>query len=137
MSTQNGTAINFGVSGKTFSGTGLGTFFLQNYSRQQNADMEVTRNEDGAEVNHTHYNFNDEASIEGTVKGTGLADAITQTKIPLAGAFITITDSSDSGLVGTTWEVQSGAALSGTNTTAKKIKVTMKKFAGITAAASA
>lgn len=136
MPTITGTAVNFGVSGTAVSGTGVGTMYLQKYDRKRNADMDATRDEDGNEVSHAWHNYSDEASLEYKVKGSSIADAATQTKIPEPGALVTITSSKDSSLAGTTWEVQSGPSLNRTNTSSAVVTLPLKKFAGITSVAS-
>lgn len=137
MAAIKGTAINFApTSGVGVSFTNIGTLIVQNYSRNAEAEMDQTRDASGDTVALAFYDVSATAQFEYIPKGTGLADAITQTKIPAKGDIGTITSSSDSGFAGTTWVVM-GATLNGSNTGAVRVTVSLQKWAGITGAANA
>ncbi len=136
----NGIAVNFGfvsASGLTIAGL-VGTL-LQSADHSSAADMEGARNGIGAYVVRGWYDTHDEAALEWVVTASSIANAITASSLTpvVAGTLITIANcDSLPELNGTTWEVQSGAKVSGSNTTFKKMSVTIHKRAGITAAAS-
>lgn len=135
----NGTAINFGFTGTNgITITGISGTLLQSAEHEAMSDCEVTKDGIGAEVCHGWHNYQDHAKLEWVVTGSGLAAAITNTALIAPGTFVVITAcASMPSLVGTTWECQSGCKISGTNVNSKKISVTLKKVAGITAVASA
>jgi hypothetical protein len=137
----NGAAVNFGFATQTGGITVTGfTGYLQTADQSAVADCDVTRDGLGAEVTHGWYNDHEEANLEWVLYSTGIAAARTATTLASLrpGTFFVISAcASMPDLVATTWELQSGPKISGSNTTAKKITFPIKKFAGITAAASA
>lgn len=145
--TINGTPVNFGFTGTqdTDGGqgitiTGLVGTLLQSAEHTKVGECEKVRDGNGNDVVHAWSNIHDEASLEYIVAGSGLAAAITNTTAALKtpGTIIVITVcASMPSLVATTWEVQSGAKVSGSNTGAKKVTLPIHKMPGITAAATA
>lgn len=138
MATINGTAVNFGFTGTNgITISGLSGVLLQSVERSKQADCEVVRNAVGDEVMHGWYNVHDEATLEWIVTGTSLAAAVTNTTLQTPGTIVSITAcASDPDLVATSWEVQSGVKVSGSNTNAKRISLPIKKFTNITAQAT-
>lgn len=134
---QNGVAVNFTLSGLVLSGTGIGTGVYQSISHKKMSEKIETKDEGGALVNRTWFNPGEEATITYFVKGTGLADVITQTTLPAIGTFATIaTCTQYTALNKTTWEIVD-AEMKGTNTTAKEVTLKLEFHAGITAATGA
>ena len=141
MATLLGVAYNFaftGTDGIVMSGTGVGTLTLQSANLSNTADVADVRNAAGDFVQKTFYNFGNKATLEYLPRGSGIADAITQSTIPLQGAIITITTCTNMpALVASTWFVEGEPTISGGNTDYKKVTLTLSKYAGITAATSA
>lgn len=140
MAVINGTAINFGFTGSNgIAITGLSGTLLQSLDHSKGADVESVRNGLGDIVSRGWYDLHDEATIEWVITGTGLANAITNTTLSslTPGAFIVVTACASDPDVVATWEVQSGAKITGSNTNAKRISVPVHKRAGVTAVASA
>jgi hypothetical protein len=140
MATQYGTAVNFGfpTTANGITITGVSGTLLQSADHTKQADVFEVRDADGDIVNRTFYNQSDEATLEYIVTGTGLADAITNTALQTPGSLLVITACANMpSLVATTWQVEPGHKLSGSNMDAKKITVPLKKHAGVTATASA
>lgn len=139
MATINGTAVNFGFTGTNgIAITGLSGTLLQSAEHTKVSDLEKVRDGVGEVATHAHYNIHDEASLEYVVTGTGLAAAITNTVLQTPGTILVITAcASMPSLVATTWEVQSGCKISGSNVNAKRITLPIHKYTGITAAAGA
>lgn len=137
--TLNGTAINFagGVAGTTFTITAVGTLILQDMEHSKEADKEDILDEDGDLTARIHYNFREKATFNYVVKGTGIADAKTQSTIPAIGAIGTVANTTSyTAVAGTNWEVM-GVRTRGTNTAALRITLELEKNAGITATAGA
>jgi hypothetical protein len=140
----NGTPVNFGFTGGAggvggITVTGLTGILLQNAEQSKAADVEVVRDGAGNEVSHAWYNAHDEATLEWVVSdATNIAGAITSTTISkIPGSIIVVTAcASMPDLVQTNWEVQSPVKASGSNTTAKRISMPLKRFSAITAPAS-
>lgn len=137
--TINGTAVNFGFTGAGgVAVTGLSGLLLQSAEHSKIADREEVRNGIGDPVMHGWHGQREVASLEWIVTGSGLADAITNTTIQTPGTILVITAcASMPSLIATTWEVQSGAKVSGANVNAKRITLPLEKNAGITAVAPA
>lgn len=139
MATVNGTPVNFGFTGTNgITITGLTGLLLQSADYTKNADMEEIKDGDGDVVTVIFSNQNEEASLEFVVTdATNIAGAITNTTVSTPGAIIVISAcASMPSLVQTNWIVQSGGKISGTNTTAKRITLPIKRYAGVTAVAS-
>jgi hypothetical protein len=141
MATINGTAVNFGFTGTGgIAITGLSGILLQSAEDSMEADKEDVRSAAGDIVNRNWYDQHAKSQLEWVVTGTGLANAITNTTLAglVPGTIVVISAcASMPDLVGTTWEVMSGAREHGSNTTSKRITVPLEKRAGITAAAGA
>lgn len=142
--TINGIPINFGFQGTagTDNGqgitiTGVAGVLLQSAEHTKVGEVEKVRDGNGNDVVHAWSNIHDEASIEYIVTGTNLAGSITNTALQNPGAILIVTACiSMPTLIGTTWEVQSGCKISGSNTAAKKITLPVHKLPGITAVAT-
>lgn len=133
-----GTAINFGVAGTTITGSAVGTFIMQDFQHEPTADVDEVRDENGALVQETYYNFGDSATFSYVPKGTGLANAITQSTVPTLGAIINVTGCTQyPPLVATTWRVKQSPTYKATNTSKSMVTLKLVKHAGITAASSA
>lgn len=139
MAVINGTAVNFGFIGQNgITVNNINGWLLQSADHASHADVDKVRNAAGDEVVHAWHNFRDEATLEVIVTGTGISNAILNTALQTPGTLISIsTCGSMPSLVASTWEIQSGFKISGSNVNAKKISVPIHKFAGITATASA
>jgi len=139
MATINGTAVNFGYTGSNgIAITGLSGLLLQSADHSVDADKDEVRSNVGDIVNRSWYDQHAKATLEFAITGTGLANAITNTSLAglTPGTIIVISAcASDPDLVATTWEVQSGASIKGSNTSHKRLSVPLEKRAGITAVA--
>lgn len=129
-----GTAINWGVAGVAMSGSGLGTFLMQGFDYEPTADKDQTRDEGGALVQETYYNDGAKAQFEYIVKGTGQADAITQSTVPILGIIINVTACpQNTALVATNWRVTESPSMKHSNTGKLMVTLKLEKHAGITA----
>ena len=137
MAIVNGTPVNFGFSGGGITITGLNGILLQSADHASHADLEEIRNAIGDVVTHIWHNFRDEAQLDYIVTGTSISNAVTNTALQTPGTILSITAcASMPSLVGTHWEVQSGAKIAGSNVNSKKITLPIRQYAGITAAAT-
>ena len=141
MAQSNGTAVNFGFTGTNgITITGVSGTLLQSADYAAEADKDEVRNNVGDIVNRNWYDQHIKATLEWVITGTGLANAITNTALAgiVPGTIIVITAcASVPELIATNWEVQSGPAIKGSNTNAKRLTIPLEKRAGITAASSA
>lgn len=142
VGTLNGVGVNFafaGTNGITISGVS-GTL-LQSADLSKIADMEATRDGQGAEVTHAWYNFHDQCTLEWVVTGTGAANAIANSSLTPSfspGAFVTVSAcTSMPELTASVWEVQTGAKHTKGNTNSSKFSIPINRYGGITAAAGA
>ena len=142
--TINGIPVNFGFQGTIDSDhgqgitiTGVAGTLLQTAEQTKVGECEKVRDGNGNDVLHAWSNIHDEASLEYIVAGSNLAASLTNSVLQAPGAILVITAcTSVPTLVGTTWEVQSGCKISGSNTTAKKVTLPIHKLPNITAVAS-
>jgi cell division GTPase FtsZ len=136
MATQLGTAVNFGFVGVNGI-TGLTTgYMLQNVDHTKQADVEEVRDPDGDVVSRVFHNANETATLECVVTGSSLSAALSNTALNAAGAIVSITACPNvPELVQTNWVVET-SRLSGSNTTAKRVTLELRRHAGITAAAT-
>jgi hypothetical protein len=142
----NGIAVNFGFKstssdyGITDSGTVLKGFLLQNTDYETGADVESVRVLQGDIVSRNWYDLHKKCSLVFVIAGTGIAASITSTSISpfTPGTIISITAcASHPELVATTWEMQSGAKITGDTTKSAMLTIPMEIRPGITAAQSA
>ena len=136
----NGTPVNFAFTGTNgIVITGISGTLLQSADVSADADKDDTRTAGGDVCTHSWYDQHLKATLEWVVTGTGLANAITNTAVAAVtpGSIIAITAcASMPDLIGSNWEVMSGAKESGSNTNCKKLSVPLEKRALITAVAS-
>lgn len=140
---QNGTAVNFAfpttTGGITVSVPDIsGNLILQSADETAGATNERVLDEVGNVVSSIWTDPHLKASLECVIKAAGLAAAITATAIAslVPGTIITISACANMpDLIATTWEVMD-AKIAGTNTSAKRLTLSLEKRAGITAAAS-
>jgi hypothetical protein len=137
----NGTPVNFGFTGTNgITITGLSGTLLQSADLSTEADVEEVRAGQGDKVSRNWYDQHLKATLEWVITGTGIANAIVNTAIAgvAPGTLIVISAClSVPDLVGTNWEVMSGASIKGGNTNNKRVSVSLEKRAGITAAQTA
>jgi hypothetical protein len=152
MATINGTPVNFGFASTAngitvtdFADAAITGLLIQSAEQSKAADSEVIRGGIGEEVSHAWHNQHDEATLEFVITGTAIGDyqtaasAIKNTldALKAAGTLIKITACvSMPSLLGTTWEIQPGTKVTGSNTNAKRFSLPLKKFTGITATTS-
>lgn len=137
MSISNGTAVNFGFTGVNGLACSNINGILQSSDHSVEADKDEVRSGIGDIVNRNWYDQHAKATLEFVITGAtnSLAAALAATTLAnlAPGTIISITAcASDPDLVATTWEVQSGAAIKGSNTNAKRLTVPLEKRAGIT-----
>ena len=144
----NGLAVNFGFSSTSWgiTITGLTGFLIQTAEETADAKLEAVMGPTGDDVLHGWHGFVTDATLECVItdlSGNSIATALTNTTLTgvTAGTFITITACAAMPDLATTshnvWEVQTGAKISKSNTTAAKISIPIKRLVNITAAASA
>lgn len=146
MASINGIPVNFGfqggadgAGGQGIAITGVTGTLLQSAEHSKVAECEKVKDGNGNDVVHAWFNIHDEVSLEWIIGGANLAATITNTTAALKtpGSIIVITGcTSMPSLVGTSWEVQSGIKVQGSNTGAKKVTFPIHAYPGITAAAS-
>ena len=139
MSTINGTAVNFGFTGTNgIAITGLSGILLQSSDTSAEAERSEVANGVGDHVTHAFFDQHLKASLEWTVTGTSISNAVTNTTLAslLPGAFIVVTACASNPDLIATWEVQSGATIKKTNKDSARISVSIEKRANITAVAS-
>jgi len=140
MAIINGIPVNFGFQGTGgITITGISGIILQSADWSKAADVESARDGQGAIVARGWYDIHDEATLEWIISGTNLAASITNTDLATVepGDIITISAcTSMPTLITSVWEVQSGAKITGSNTTFKKLSCTIHRRAGITGAAT-
>ena len=133
----NGTAINFAFAaadGATITGI---TGHIQNVKWTKDADREEYKDATGYLTSEAIFNEHDMLELEILVTGTNLAGAITNSNPPAAGSFFPITVCAAlPNLVSNFWRCMPGSSISGSNVDAKRINVTLRKDAGITATAT-
>jgi hypothetical protein len=142
MPTANGTAVNFGFTGANGLACSAINGILQSSDHSVEADKDEVRSPLGDIVNRNWYDQHSKATLEFVIQGAtnSIAAAIAATTLAnlTPGTIINITAcASDPDLVGSTWEVQSGAAIKKGNTNAARLTVPLEKRAGITAASPA
>lgn len=141
MSTQLGTAVNFGLvtaqgfalTSPTFSG-----HFGQSINQGKSSDVAQVRNGLGDVINETFYDVRDEAEIRVVIgSATNIADAQSKTTLGTfpPGTIVNIsTCAARPDLVATNWVVtESGPRIEGGNTEAASLILPIRKRAGITA----
>lgn len=142
----NGTAVNIGFAGTaggiTITNPALSTnFILQSADETQGANNYRVEDEVGNVVTSAWSDPHSKVTLELIIKGTGLADVITQTATVEAivpGVLLVVgACQQQPGLVATNWEVMDSPKVAGTNKDAKKFTVNLEKRAGITSAVSA
>lgn len=139
MATINGTPINFSfqsAAGMTI--TEVAGILLQSASYKKNSNRTLVKDGNGDRTTSAHNDRFNSATIEWVVKGTGLADAITNTTLQQPGNFVTITACStmpDIVSASNKWEVITGEC-KGTNDGAKMITLEIEYAANIQAVAS-
>ena len=138
MATTLGTPVNFGFTGTNgITIPGISGTLLQSADLTNQADVEEVRDADGDVVSRSFYNQNNDASLEYVVTGTTLADSITNTALQTPGTIIVITAcTSMPELIATNWVVEPGVKVTGIHTSFKRITLSLKKYAAVTAIAS-
>ena len=138
--TINGTAVNFGFTGSLGMACTALKGVLQNADQSAEADKEEVRSGVGDIIVRAWYDQHYKVNLEFVISvATGIADTVTATTLAnlTPGVIISITAcASMPDLVATTWEVQSGAKIVGSNTTSKRLSVPLEKRAGITGVAT-
>lgn len=141
----NGTAVNIAFAGTPgglqITSPAISTsLILQSTDEAQDAENYRVSDEVGNVVMSSWMDPHTKATLEFIIKGTGLADVITQTALIEAitpGELLTIgACQQQPGLVGTNWEVMSGPKVAGTNKDAKKFTCNLERRPGITAVAA-
>jgi hypothetical protein len=128
-------AYNTTTNGITISGTGVGTFLLQSSSTTYESKLEEVMNAAGDTVQRAFYDPSVTATLEYVINGTSIADAKTQTTMPLPGVIVSITAcASHPQLVASNWVVESSPTLSKSNTSFGRVTLNLRAHSGITAA---
>lgn len=145
MSVQNGIPVNFSFvktssdGGLTSTGFAFTGHLMQSLDYEAGADKESVRGPGGDIMSNNWYDQHTKSSFRAVIAGATKAAAITATTLAnaQAGSFIVITAcASHPDLVGTNWEVQSGAKITGDVTKSAEITIPAEKRAGITAVQS-
>lgn len=140
----NGIPVNFGFAATSsdhgITQTTLTGFLFQNYTSAVEAEKEEVRGLQGDIVSRNWYDKHNKATMKFVIASTGIAAAITATTLAAfaPGTILSITACASSpDLVATTWEVQSGAEITGDITKSAELSLPLEKRPGITAAQSA
>jgi hypothetical protein len=145
MSVQNGTPVNFafvatsGDKGITSTGFALTGHLLQSVDYETGADKEEVRALGGDVVSRNWYDLHTKGSFRAVIAAASKSAAITATTLASVqpGSFIVITAcASHPDLVGTNWEVQAAAKITGDISKSAEITIPVEKRAGITAVQS-
>jgi len=137
--TVNGTPVNFtfqSAAGITI--TEISGILLQSASYKPNTKRVLVMDGNGNRVTSAHSDFFTAATLKWKVKGTTLADAITNTTLVAMGSFVTITACATMPQIvsaSNKWEVISGE-VSGSNEDVKEISLEIEYAAGIQAVAT-
>jgi hypothetical protein len=143
MPKQNGIPVNFGFTstagdkGITSTGFVFTGHLLQSVDYESGADKEEIRQLQGDIVSRNWYDLHTKGTFRLFIAAATKAAAITASTLTGAqpGDFISITAcASHPDLIGTNWEVQSGAKIAGDVTKSAEITISCEKRAGITAA---
>src|SRR5436853_4031855 len=95
-----GVAVNFGVSSTTLTGSGIGTFKLQDNDTSRKAKKEDIQDGDGRTVQRSVYDESEEATFEYVISAATIAAAVTATTIPDIGTLVTVADTNDAAIAG-------------------------------------
>lgn len=147
MSLYNGVALDFGASDLAFSSStpssnstsGLpvaGNLVVSDFDVEKMAQVEVTRDANGNTINRTYYDRQWKATWNGVVKGSGLANALTQSNLPEIGTLCTSSSTNYPWLTGLVFSIEK-ATVKGSNTKNKVISFELLYTPNITAQASA
>jgi hypothetical protein len=136
----NGVAMVFGNQDVAIGtiASQIGTLSLQNWDYAVGGDTDEVRDPAGNMQTMTHYNPNQRATFRYFVKGSGLANALTQVLVPTKGTIATITSTAlaSLGLAATNWQVMASKA-NATNTKNIEVTLDLAAYPNITAAAPA
>lgn len=136
----NGVAVYWGIPGFTIVESTFGTMLPQSFDHTKRDSKDSIKNTAGKTVTTIWPDPMDEITLEAFIKGTGLADAKAQVKLPPAGTLCTVSFTSTDYVAvstGLVWELQEGAKISGTNTSAIKISLPLIYNSSITTGAPA
>ena len=139
-----GFAVNFGFKQTSSDGgitaTPFTAFFLQRSSLKNAADKEQVRFLQGDVGSENYYNLYYEGDLTFVISASGIANAITATKLSSAftpGTIIAVTACGSSpDWVNSYWIVQPGCEIPQELTKSAEIRVPMMRFGNITAAQS-
>lgn len=147
MSSANGVAVNFGFT-QSAGGTqgivmtGLTGYIMQSVDTSAEADKDEVRSIAGDVLSRNWYDQHRKGTLEFVITGTtnSVAAALANTTLAafVPGSIITITECLSMpelvSLNGGKWEVQSGAAIKGSNTNSKRLSIPVESRPGIQAA---
>ena len=139
MATINGTAVNFGFTGTNgITITGISGTLLQSADVSAESERTEVANGTGDHVTHAFFDPHFKATLEWTVTGTSLSNAVVNTALAslLPGAFIVISACASNPDLVATGEVQSGATTKKTNKDSARLSVSIEKRTNITAVAT-
>jgi hypothetical protein len=139
MPNINGVAVSWGVPDFGIVESIVGSMIAQDFDNENTDAPETIKDRVGTTVSEIYPDPGKLFNLNFFTKGTGIADAKTQSKLPLIGALVTVsfTQANYAGVTtGLTWSVKSAKA-SGTNTSAIKISLGLEHKPSITTAATA
>lgn len=124
-----GTGCHWGVSSTGI--TGFGALVLTSTDQASEADTETAQDAYGYVVTDVTYNHRETATLETWVSGSsGGAVVVASSSYPQPGDTVTITDTVNTGLAGTTW-IAGGATVRRSNTSMAKVSVPLRRYAKI------
>lgn len=137
-----GAAVNFGTGSTVITDTDntnttIGTLIIQGVEHGNKAKVEDTQDGNGNTVQRTVYDPMTEATFEAVIKGTGQADAITQTKCPPIGTLLKVADTADAAIASSYWIVADGSSIKRSNKGNAMLSLKLEKFPGITSVTAA
>ena len=131
-----GVGVNFGLASTGFTGSGIGTFKLQDNDHSKKAKTEDIQDENGRTVQRSVFDESEEATFEYIPSGSTTALAVAASTIPDIGTLATVTDTTNyTAIAGTNWIV-ADVTTKRTNKGALKVTLKLERFPGITAVTS-
>lgn len=124
-----GTGCHWGVSSTGL--TGYGALILTSTDQTSEADTETAMDPTGYVVTDATYNHRETATLETWVSGSsGGAVVVASTSYPQPGDTVTITDTVNTSISGSTW-IAGGATVRRSNTTMAKVSIPLRRYAKI------
>jgi hypothetical protein len=124
-----GVGCHWGVSSTGL--TGYGALVLTGTDQSMEADTETAQDATGYVVTDVTYNHRETATLETWISGSSGGNVVVaSTSYPQPGDTVTITDSVNTGLAGSTW-IAGGVSVRRSNTSLAKVSIPLRRYAKI------